>query len=176
MTAALEEHARGDAESASIELVIQERPRHIDGLAIRRCLPSPRRRRIGPFVFFDHIGPADLPAGTGLDVRPHDEHEERAIYVVEGTIGCDGCVLTPGTMAVLRPGAKVEIAAEQASRVMLLGGAKLAGERYLEWNFVSSSKERIERAKLDWRYGRFPKVPGDEIEFIPLPESSSMTE
>ena len=54
--------------------------------------------------------------------------------------------------------------------VVLVGGAPLDGERYLFWNFVSSSKERLEKAKLDWKEGRFPKVPGDEVDFIPLPE------
>jgi hypothetical protein len=73
-------------------------------------------------------------------------------------------------MLVLRPGADVAIAAAEPARVMLVGGAKLTEERHIYWNFVSSSKERIERAKDDWENGRFPKVPGDEVEFIPLPD------
>lgn len=291
------------SESDAIELLLEGRPRDIGSFAVRRALPAVRRRRLGPFVFFDHMGPATLPAGTGMDVRPHphiglatvtylfegeidhrdslgtqqtvrpgdvnwmvagsgivhsersspasrasgvrihglqtwvalpleheetaprfehhpvatiprltmegvvvdvvagsaygarspvgvlsptlyahatmdagarlgidDEHEERAIYLVEGALGGDVTHLAPGTMAVLRPGAKLEIVATQPSRVMLLGGAKLAEERFIEWNFVSSSKARIERAKATWRSGGFPKVPGDEDEFIPLPE------
>ena len=63
------------------------------------------------------------------------------------------------------------VEADEPSRLMLLGGAPLDGDRHIWWNFVSSSKERIERAKDDWRNGRFGKVPGDEKEFIPLPES-----
>ena len=86
-----------------------------------------------------------MEAGAWLVVD--DEHEERAVYVVEGAIACDGQVLQPGTMAVFHPHAQVELAAEGASRIMLLGGAKLDGERFIDWNFVSSSKERIERAK-----------------------------
>jgi redox-sensitive bicupin YhaK (pirin superfamily) len=74
-------------------------------------------------------------------------------------------------MAILRSGAEVILHAEGPARVMLLGGAPLDGDRHIWWNFVSSSKERIERAKDDWRTGRFGKVPGDEKEFIPLPES-----
>jgi len=62
------------------------------------------------------------------------------------------------------------VQAEDPARVMLVGGAPLDGERFIWWNFVSSSQERIERAKDDWRSGRFGKVPGDEKEFIPLPE------
>jgi hypothetical protein len=114
---------------------------------------------------------ARVDAGGRLVVD--DEYEERAIYLVEGAIACNGTAVAPGTMAVLRPGAKVEIAAEQPSRVKLVGGAKLAGERYLDWNFVSSSRERIEHARIAWRSGRFPRIPGDDVEFIPLPESRS---
>jgi redox-sensitive bicupin YhaK (pirin superfamily) len=75
-----------------------------------------------------------------------------------------------GRMIVFEPGAKVEIRAEEAARIVLVGGAPLEGERYIDWNFVSSSQERIARAKRDWNEGRFPKVPGDDVEFIPLPE------
>ncbi len=290
-------------ESASIELLIDARPRDIGGFAVRRALPAMKRRRVGSFVFFDHMGPAVLAAGEGFDVRPHPhiglatvtylfdgaldhkdslgsaqtiqpgdvnwmiagsgiahsersspesrraalgihgiqtwvalpieredmeprfehhpsatiprveierstldviagtaygraspvsvlsptlyvharleaaarvsidvEHEERAFYVVEGAIECDGRTFPPGVLVVLRPGAKVTVGCAVPSRAMLLGGASLAGERHIWWNFVSSSKERIERAKDDWRSGRFPKIPGDEVEFIPLPE------
>jgi len=112
---------------------------------------------------------ARLDAGARF---PMDEsHEERAIYVVEGALGCDGRTFRPGTMVVLRPGSKVVIEAQEPTRAMLVGGARLAGERHVWWNFVSSSKERLERAKADWKNGQFPKVPGDEVEFIPLPES-----
>jgi redox-sensitive bicupin YhaK (pirin superfamily) len=288
----------GDA----IELLVEARPRDLGGFGVRRALPSARRRRVGPFIFFDQMGPAELGVGNGIDVRPHphinlatvtylfdgeidhrdslgsfqtirpgdvnwmiagrgivhsertsrqarergsrihgiqswvalplehelteprfvhhpaaaipqialpgaslsviagdaygarspvavlsptlyvharidagavlaldDTHEERAVYVVEGTIGCEGALLHAGTLAVLRPKASVKLVAKEAARVMIVGGAPLEGERYIEWNFVSSSKERIEQAKRDWRDGRFPKVPGDEIEFIPLP-------
>jgi redox-sensitive bicupin YhaK (pirin superfamily) len=108
-------------------------------------------------------------------LRADEAHEERAVYVVDGAIHCDGRVFKPGTMVVLRPGADVEISAEIRSRVMLVGGAKLDGERHIEWNFVSSTKERIERAKSDWESGRFPKVAGDELEFVPLPEAPHAT-
>jgi redox-sensitive bicupin YhaK (pirin superfamily) len=106
---------------------------------------------------------------AGARVPVDDEHEERAIYVVEGAVGCDTRSFGPGTMIVLRPGAKVMLESSERSRVMLVGGAKLAGERHVWWNFVSSSKERIERAKDDWENRRFPAVPGDDVAFIPLP-------
>jgi redox-sensitive bicupin YhaK (pirin superfamily) len=73
-------------------------------------------------------------------------------------------------MLVFAKGASVVLGSEQPSRVVLLGGEPLDGPRHIDWNFVASSKERIERAKRDWKEGRFPKVPGDETEFIPLPE------
>ena len=72
-------------------------------------------------------------------------------------------------MVVFEPGGAVTVTAREASRLMLLGGAPLEGERHLWWNFVASSKDRIEQAKADWRAGRFAQVPG-ETEFIPLPE------
>ncbi len=112
---------------------------------------------------------AQLQRGARLSVD--DGHEERAIYVVEGRVGCDGESLAPGTMAVLAPGARVIAVAEEPSRIMLVGGARLAGERHIDWNFVSSSPGRIDEAKRDWRDRRFPKVPGDDEEFIPLPDA-----
>jgi redox-sensitive bicupin YhaK (pirin superfamily) len=111
---------------------------------------------------------ADLPAGSELPFPP--EHDERAVYVVGGAVRCGGEHAEVGRMLVLAKGATASVCAENDARVVLVGGAPLDGERYIDWNFVSSSKERILRAKRDWKEGRFPKVPGDEVEFIPLPE------
>ena len=110
---------------------------------------------------------ARLAAGASLAVD--DEHEERAVYVVEGRVACGARALDAGMMALLRPRAAVSVRGLAPSRVLLLGGAPLEGERHIYWNFVSSSRDRIERAKADWREGRFPRVPGDDVEFIPLP-------
>ena len=107
----------------------------------------------------------------GARLKIDEGHPQRAVHVVEGTARIGERRIGPGTMAVLRAGADVNVEAEGASRLMLLGGAPLDGDRHIWWNFVSSSKERIERAKDDWRSGRFGKVRGDEKEFIPLPES-----
>ena len=73
-------------------------------------------------------------------------------------------------MLVFRPGEHPALRARTPARVMLLGGAPLEGPRHIYWNFVASSKERIERAKREWKAGAFPKVPGDDVEFIPLPD------
>jgi redox-sensitive bicupin YhaK (pirin superfamily) len=288
---------------AADPLVIEPRLHDLgDGFSVRRLLPFRLRRSVGPFVFFDHIGPAELPPGRGLDVRPHPhiglatvtylyegalthrdslgceqvirpgdvnwmtagsgivhsertpaaeraaghrmhgiqtwvalpqahaetapeflhhaahtlpqieldgvrlciiagtafgsespvrvysptlyvdavfanggrlvvptEHEERAIYVVSGDVRVDGTPLPAQRMIVLPAGRDVEIVADAAAQVLLCGGAPLDGERFLWWNFVASSKERIERAKADWLAQAFGQVPG-ETEFIPLPE------
>jgi redox-sensitive bicupin YhaK (pirin superfamily) len=285
-----------------VELVIAPRPRDIGGFEVRRLLPVAERRSVGPFVFFDQIGPATLAAAHGVDVRPHPhiglatvtylfegeilhrdtlgsvqvirpgdvnwmtagsgiahsertppdarvhdnplfgiqswvalpkaqeeadpaffhhpsatlpviegegktvriiagtafgrrapvatfsetlycdvvlkagarievpmEHEERAIQPVQGRIGVAGQTLESGSMLVLRANEPVVIEALEDARLMLLGGARLDGPRHIWWNFVSSSQERIEQAKADWKAGRFGAVPA-ESEFIPLPE------
>lgn len=107
------------------------------------------------------------PAGTRFVVS--DEHEERAVFVADGRVEIDGQTYEARQMAILAPGGEVPVRALDDSRIMLLGGAAMDGERHIWWNFVSSSKDRIERAKADWREGRFARVPGDD-EFIPLPE------
>jgi redox-sensitive bicupin YhaK (pirin superfamily) len=291
----------------AVDLVLRARPRDLGGFAVRRALPSAQRRLVGPFIFWDHMGPASFEPGHGIDVRPHphiglatvtylfdgeivhkdtlgsdiairpgavnwmtagrgiahsertspearmhgarahgiqswvalpleheetepsfthhpaetipegsqdgvrlrviagraygltspatvlspmfyveavlpagarlvlpDEYEERAVYVVEGAVECDGSSLVEGDLLVARPrqGAEVALHAAQPSRVMLFGGAPLEGPRHIWWNFVSSSERRIAQAKEDWSHGRFPKIPGDEAEFIPLPSDA----
>jgi redox-sensitive bicupin YhaK (pirin superfamily) len=289
-------------ETARIAFVLEGKPRDLAGFTVRRSLPSMRHRRVGPFVFFDHMGPFQVSSASAVQVRPHPHiglatvtylfsgeivhkdslgsnqvivpgdvnwmtagsgivHSERteeaalarggvahglqcwvglptkdeecapsfahyeanripgtthegvelrvvvgtaygitspvrvssptlfvdarlaggqtlepalapelAAYVVEGSITCDGARFADGTMLVFREGERPTLRAEEKSRVVLLGGAPLDGERHLFWNFVSSSKERLEQAKRDWKEGRFPKVPGDDVEFIPLPD------
>lgn len=287
----------------SITTIIDARPRDLGGFKVARLLPSRARRLVGPFIFFDHMGPAELGPGEGMDVRPHPhiglatvtylfegeiihrdslgshqpirpgdinwmtagrgiahsertsaelrrvgskldglqlwvalprtdeetapqfhhhpvdtlptleregaairvlagtaygetspvrtfsslfyldvempvgctlsiprEHEERAAYVVDGALVCGAEQAAPGRMLVFEPDTDVVLRATSDSRVVLLGGAPMDGKRHIWWNFVSSSKERIEQAKRDWKEQRFFKVPGDEIEFIPLPE------
>jgi len=286
----------------SATVILAPHVRDLGGFSVRRLVPSAARRMIGPFVFFDHMGPARFPAGGGMDVRPHPhiglatvtylfegailhrdsvgsvqriapgdvnwmtaghgivhsertppedratgarlhgvqtwialpraderaepafshhpkstlpeivlpgvhmrvvagraygerapvpvfsdtlyvaveaapgacfpvpaEHEERALYVVDGDVTVDGQIVAPQHMAVLPAGIEVEVRATTAATLMLLGGAKLDGDRHVWWNFVASTREAIEEAKTRWREGRFPAVPG-ETEFIPLPE------
>ena len=119
---------------------------------------------LSPLFYVDAV----MSAGSELALPVG--HEERAIYVVEGALGCGAERAGAGRMLVFAKEAKVVLRAELATRIVLLGGAPLDGKRYIDWNFVSSSKERLERAKRDWKEGRFPKVPGDDLELMPLPE------
>ena len=98
-----------------------------------------------------------------------DNYEERAVYLVEGELMIGDCKLETGEMAVIRPGATASIRSEGPARAMLIGGQPYPESQTIWWNFVSTSKERVEEAKRDWSEGRFSSVPG-ETEFIPLPE------
>ncbi|MGZ3441283.1 MAG: pirin family protein [Polyangia bacterium] len=289
----------------AIELVLEGRARDLGGFTVRRLLPAAERRLVGPFIFFDHMGPARFAPGHGIDVRPHphialatvtylfegeimhrdslgsaqpirpgavnwmlagcgivhsertapevrarggtldgiqawvalptaheddaprfehhaaeslplieragarlrvlagsaygatssvgivsptlyvdarldagatlpvpDEHAERAVYVADGRVRIDGRAFGAGQMIVLRAGAPASVQADAAAHLMLIGGAPLDGERHIYWNFVGSTQARIDAAKRDWRERRFPNVPGDEHEFIPLPDGA----
>ncbi|MBN9029171.1 MAG: hypothetical protein BGO05_00125 [Rhizobiales bacterium 63-7] len=295
----------GDAFSCdALEQLIIPRSSDIGGFAVRRALPTARRRLVGPFIFFDRMGPAILRAGEALDVKPHPhiglstvtylfdgeikhrdslgteltirpgdinlmtagrgivhsertpenlrgqplsmsglqtwlalpdhkeeidpafahtereampliaqkgasgrvvigdldgarspvsvfsdtlyvdltleaggrfpfsaEHEERAIYVLSGSLVVAGDEFAADQLLVFRPGDAITLqGGPQGCHIMLFGGAALSTKRYIWWNFVSSSKERIEQAKEEWRTGRFDIVPGDEEEFVPLPQ------
>ena len=114
---------------------------------------------------------ADAALLPGAVLPLPDGHEERAAYVLDGEVEVAGDRFAPGRMLVFRAGDRIALRAGPAgARLLLLGGAAMDGPRHLFWNFVSSSRERIEQAKADWRAGRFGAVPGDEAEFIPLPE------
>jgi redox-sensitive bicupin YhaK (pirin superfamily) len=288
--------------TSPVEHLFRSHARDIGGFAVRRVLPAAAKQMVGPFIFFDHMGPARLPPGGGLDVRPHPhiglatvtylfdgeilhrdslgsvqairpgdvnwmtagrgiahsertppalrgagsgvhgiqtwvalpradeetepsfihhpaatlpvierpgatvrviagrafgvrspvavfsetlyataalapgatlavpaDHEERGVYVVEGSVTIGDAAVQPGELAVLSTGVAVELRAPVSTTLMLLGGAAMDGRRFIWWNFVSSTKERIEQAKADWREDRFGPVPG-ETERIPLPE------
>jgi redox-sensitive bicupin YhaK (pirin superfamily) len=293
----------GDKKSCdSLELVIVPRARDLGGFEVRRALPHSKRQMVGPFIFFDHLGPVQFIAGQGMDVPPHPhiglatvtylfdgrimhrdsegnvqeimpgamnlmtagrgiahsertpdaarktgqsmlglqswialpraqeetapsfqhfdtaslpivedgglrariiagsgfgvsapvgmlsdwfyvevaldagaaapldaDHEERAIYIVDGEIDIAGDRFEGARLLIFRPGDRITVKAVRRSVLMLLGGAGMEGPRHIWWNFVSSSRERIEQAKEDWKAGLFEPVP-DETEFIPLPD------
>jgi redox-sensitive bicupin YhaK (pirin superfamily) len=112
---------------------------------------------------------AEVSLDEGKTVPLDADHEERAIYVVDGEVEIAGERFEGPRMLIFRPGDRITVRATRPTRMMFLGGTALEGPRYVWWNFVSSSKERIEQAKEDWKSGRFEAVP-DETEFIPLPE------
>ena len=304
----LDPHCPDAGNLDDIETMIVPRARDIGGFEVRRALPAPQRRMVGPFVFFDQMGPAEFLTGQGIDVRPHphiglgtvtylydgefehrdslgthqmiypgevnwmvaghgvthsertsaatragqsklfgiqtwvalpeaaedspasfehhgedalpflegegkqlrlimgrgwgetapvstytdmfyadivlaagamlplpEDHEDRGVYITSGSVEIAGEVFEAGRMMVFRPGDAITIkAGEQGARLMALGGETLNGPRYIWWNFVASSRERIEEAKAawdagDWAEGRFQLPPGDDQEFIPLP-------
>jgi redox-sensitive bicupin YhaK (pirin superfamily) len=294
----------GDPRSCdAIAHVIVPRARDLGGFQVRRALPAAEKQMVGPFIFFDQMGPAEFLIGSGIDVRPHphiglatvtylfegevyhrdslgtslairpgevnlmsagrgivhseretseakaatrrlfgiqawaalpktheesepafahhgtDElpriagegkrvrlvigeafgvrspvvfphealfaeavvapgavlpldplYEERAIYVASGEVDIAGEKFGEGRLLVFKPGDRISVLATVQSRLMLLGGEPMDGPRHIWWNFVSSSQERIRQAKEDWRSKRFALVPGDDKEFIPLPD------
>ncbi|MBN9550635.1 MAG: pirin family protein [Alphaproteobacteria bacterium] len=114
---------------------------------------------------------ADLSLAAGASVKIPADAEERAIYTLEGDVSIAGDVFPAERLLVFKPGEEIVVSSERGAHFMLFGGASLGSQRYIWWNFVSSSKERIEQAKQEWKTGRFDIVPGDEEEFIPLPEN-----
>lgn len=113
---------------------------------------------------------ADLRLAAGASVKIPGDAEERAIYTLEGEVSIAGDRFPADRLLVFKPGEEIVVSSERGAHFMLFGGASLGSKRYIWWNFVSSSKERIEQAKEEWKTGRFDIVPGDEEEFIPLPE------
>jgi redox-sensitive bicupin YhaK (pirin superfamily) len=124
-----------------------------------------------PVKVFSPIFYGDARFAAGGALHYANEHEERAFFVVDGEVQTGTSeVHGPGAMLMLDKDEEVTLYADAPARVMLLGGAPLDGQRHIWWNFVSSSKDRIERAKQEWKDGKFGLIPGDDKEFIPLPE------
>jgi redox-sensitive bicupin YhaK (pirin superfamily) len=140
-----------------------------DGAIVRLVLGS-AYGQISPVETFSQTLYADIALEARGRFPVDADHEERALYVFEGEIEIAGDVFESGRLLVLRPGDPITVTARRPSRLLLVGGAPMDGPRHVWWNFVSSSKERIEQAKADWGAGRFGKVFGDESEFIPLPK------
>ena len=130
-----------------------------DGLTARVSTHSP--------LFYLHW---EMAPGARRSVAA--DHVERAVYVASGSVEVGGTMLAAGQMAVLVPGDAVDVTAREAATVMLLGGEPI-GERFIFWNFVSSSKDRLEAAKEDWRQQRMTLPVGDDQEYVPLPEEKA---
>lgn len=113
---------------------------------------------------------ADVQLASGAHLPVDTVYEERALYVLSGKVEIGSDCFEQGQLIILRRGTEIVLTALEAARFMLFGGEPMDGPRYIWWNFVSSRRERIEQAKDEWANGRFDTVPGDEEEFIPLPE------
>lgn len=144
-----------------------------EGKQVRLILGSLFGER-APVNTFSEMFYADVVLDQGARIPLPAEHEDRAVYVVEGSIEVAGEAYAAGQMMVFRPGDEITLTAAQPSRLMMLGGETFSGPRYIWWNFVASSQERIDAAKAawaegDWENGRFTLPPDDRDEFIPLP-------
>ena len=113
---------------------------------------------------------ADIELGAGGSLPVEPGADERAVMLVGGAADLDGESLGLFTLYVLKPGIEARLSSSTGARIMLMGGEAFATRRYVFWNFVSSSRDRINQAKEEWKAQRFPPIPGDDQEFIPLPE------
>ena len=127
--------------------------------------------KASPVKTFSQMVYADARLEAGATLPLDTDYEERALYTISGEIEIAGDAFGPNQLLVFRPGDALTVTAKTPARFMVLGGEKMDGPRHIFWNFVSSRKDRIEQAKEDWRAGRFGTVPGDDKEFIPLPEN-----
>jgi len=141
------------------------RMRLIAGTAFGKTAPAT--------TFSDMFYAVEMEQGARLEIPP--EHEERAVYLVEGELALEGIALAPRHMAVLANPQALTIEAKTKARVMLLGGKPMDGDRFIWWNFVASDKEAIQEAKQRWRAQGFGNVP-DETEWIPLPDEPKAPE
>jgi redox-sensitive bicupin YhaK (pirin superfamily) len=123
---------------------------------------------VSPVATLSSMVYADVTMDAGSALPLPAEHAERGVYILHGAVSVGGEVYGPQQLLIFRPGDAVTLRATAATRLVVLGGEPMDGPRHVWWNFVNSSKDRIEAAKADWRAGRFDAVPGD-AEFIPLP-------
>ncbi len=165
MPAADEEIAPAFAHHGQAELPIVS----ADGKTVRVVIGNLYGQR-SPVPTLSETIMADAALAPGAVLPIDAQTEERALYVVAGEVDVAGDRFAAGRLLVFRPGDAMTVTAASEARVVLVGGAAMDGPRHIWWNFVSSRKERIEQAKADWKLSRFDTVPGDESEFIPLPE------
>ncbi|WP_149195038.1 pirin family protein [Luteimonas suaedae] len=140
------------------------------GGALLRVIAGRAYGEESPVRSFSEILNVAIDLAPDAETRIDAGHRERALYVLEGSAQLDGADIPARHLVTIDPGAPATLRAMTPLKAMLFGGEPLDGDRRVWWNFVSSSRERIEQAKEDWRQGRFGRIPGDEEEFIPLPE------
>ncbi|MEM1376898.1 MAG: pirin family protein [Pseudomonadota bacterium] len=140
-----------------------------DGKSHARVLIGSLHGAKSPVTQYAETLYADVQLPKGGEFEIPADTEERAIYVTDGSVEIEGQTFHEDQLVVFRPGAQIIVRSSHGAGFMLFGGASIGSPRHIWWNFVSSSKERIEQAKEEWRTGRFDIVPGDTEEFIPLP-------
>ncbi|MGD9966186.1 MAG: pirin family protein [Hyphomonadaceae bacterium] len=140
-----------------------------EGGKVVRVIAGALYGRASPVKTYSRMFYADAHLDAGASLPLDAGHEERGLYLVSGEIEIGGERFEKGRLLIFRPGDAITVKALTPARFMLLGGDNL-GPRHIWWNFVSSRKERIEQAKEDWKAGKFGKVPGDDKDFIPLPD------
>ncbi|MGZ8997462.1 MAG: pirin family protein [Allosphingosinicella sp.] len=141
-----------------------------DGLARARIIMGKMWGTASPVTCHSETIYADVALDAGASVAIDPDAEERAVYLAEGEASLDGLQLERRRLYVLRPGISGTLRSGRGARVMICGGAPIDGPRFVWWNFVSSSRDRIALARADWKAGRFDLPPDDHHEFIPLPE------
>lgn len=145
-----------------------------DGVTARLILGNAYGEK-APATLYSETFYLDVTLAPGARFPLPDDHEDRGLYITEGSVSIAGQTFEQMQMMVFRPGDKITVAAgPKGARLMALGGATLGGPRHVWWNFVASSRERIEQAKADWRaanwgQGLFELPMGDDAEFVPLP-------
>jgi redox-sensitive bicupin YhaK (pirin superfamily) len=155
--------------AASLPVVARE------GVEVRVLVGDTFGRR-SPVETYSRVLYLDIEMEAGASLELPADAPDRGLYLIEGRVSSGGQAFPPAHMLLLRPGHTAHLRAEAPSRLMLVGGDAFPEPRHIWWNFVSSSEARIEAARLDWRdrrgqpNGRFPLIPGDDTEFIPVPD------
>ncbi|RVU35924.1 pirin family protein [Hwanghaeella grinnelliae] len=162
-------HALEETDPAFINYGAADLPAVTENGATVRLVAGSFRGETSPVETATEAVYADITLPSETRITIPADYEERALYPVFGSVEIRGTAVEPGELLVLVPGQEITVRALQDARLVLLGGEPMDGPRHVWWNLVSSSKERIEQAKEEWKSGLFPKVPGDD-DFIPLPE------
>ena len=144
-------------------------PLHSDGGVTARILAGSAWGVTAPTRVLSPTFYVDVTLAAGATIEVPAGYAERGLFVVDGAVQLGAHTLLPGPIITLEPGAQATVRADQPARIMMLGGENV-GERVIWWNFVASSRDRIEQAKADWTAGTFGTIPGDDKEFIPLPD------
>jgi redox-sensitive bicupin YhaK (pirin superfamily) len=159
-----EETAPGFEHVADAELPVLQ-----DGKRMVRVIAGSMFGSKSPVKTHSDLFYGDVTLQPGGRIPLPVEHIERGVYIVEGSVEVAGDVFEAGRILVFHHKDPIVISSERGARFMMLGGEPMEGPRYIWWNFVSSTQERIDAAKDDWARAKFEIVPGDEKEFIPLP-------